>query len=394
MIILLAGDRAGREEERVRTGSPLQRCVGDEQEFLASSWGRCPLVRRGTETGERFTDLLDLPDVDHLVMSSGIRTPAFRLVQNGEPLAPSSYTTTPQIGGAPVSGLADPARVLAAIDDGATLVLQGLHRFWEPLRRFVRGLEAALGHTCQVNAYFTPPGAQGLKIHSDSHDVFVLQAFGSKRWEIHGPDGVLDLVLEPGDTLYMPKGTPHAATAQNVLSGHLTVGILTTSWREAITGVVREVLSDEAFDDRLPAGWHTEPSSARAELLAHLDELRGRLEKVDLDAALEQRADRFWTGRLPLLARGLLDRTRLAELDDDTVVRRRVGAACQQRLAPEGLRVFLGDRALTMPSWVAPAVERLASGVPVRVGDLDLDGQSRHVLVRRLVREGLLEVDG
>jgi hypothetical protein len=95
-----------------------------------------------------------------------------------------------------------------------------------------------------------------------------------------------------------------------------------------------------------------------------------------------------------LLASGLLDRTRLAELDDDTLVRRRDGAACQHRLAPEGLRVFLGDRALTMPSWVAPAVERLASGVPVRVGDLDLDGQSRHVLVRRLVREGLLEVDG
>lgn len=374
--------------------SPLQRCVGDEREFLASSWGRRPLVRRGADTGDRFTDLLELADVDHLVTSAGLRTPAFRLVQNGEPLAPSSYTTAPVIGGASVTGLADPARVLAAIDDGATLVLQGLHRSWEPLRRFVRGLEAALGHTCQVNAYFTPPGAQGLKIHSDSHDVFVLQAFGSKRWEIHAPDGVLDLVLEPGDTLYMPKGTPHAATAQDVLSGHLTVGILTTSWREAITGVVRDVLADEVFDDRLPAGWHTDPAAARGDLLAHLGELRARLEKVDPDTALEQRSERFWTRRLPTLAGGLLDRTRLTGLGDDSVVRRRAGAMCQQRLSPDGLRLLLGDRALTMPSWVAPAVTRLASGEPVRVGDLDLDQQSRQVLVRRLVREGLLEVDG
>ena len=370
----------------------LRRCVGDEQEFFASAWGQRPLVRRGSDTGERFTDLLELADVDHLITSSGMRTPAFRLVKDGSPLPQSGYTKTPTIGGAPVTGLADAARVLAAIDEGATLVLQGLHRFWEPLRQLVRGLETALGHTCQVNAYFTPPGARGLKVHSDSHDVFVLQAFGSKRWEIHAPDGVWDLVLEPGDTLYMPKGTPHAATAQDVLSGHLTIGILTTPWREMITTMVREVLADEAFDDRLPAGWHTDPLAARTELLARLDDLRARLEKVDVDAALEARADQFWTKRLPTLAGGLLDRTRLGTLGDDTVVRRRAGAMCQQRSTDAGLRVFLGDRALTMPTWLAPAIEQLASGDQVRVGDVAIDEQSRLVLVRRLVREGLLEV--
>ena len=234
--------------------SPLQRCIGDVGAFLDSAWGQRPMVLRGAESGERFTDLLDLADVDHLITSSGIRTPEFRLIKDGSPLPQGSYTTTPKIGGASITGLADPARVLAAVDDGATLVLQGLHRSWEPLRQFVRGLETELGHTCQVNAYFTPPGARGLKVHSDSHDVFVLQAFGSKRWEVHAPDGVWDLVLEPGDTLYMPRGTPHAATAQDVLSGHLTIGILTTSWRDAIIDVVRDVLADETFESGCRSG--------------------------------------------------------------------------------------------------------------------------------------------
>ena len=58
------------------------------------------------------------------------------------------------------------------------------------------------------------------------------------------------------------------------------------------------------------------------------------------------------------------------------------------------IAVFLGDREMRMPAWVQPAVERVAEGSPVSVGDLapHLDAESRLVLVRRLVREGLLEV--
>jgi bifunctional lysine-specific demethylase and histidyl-hydroxylase NO66 len=291
-----------------------------------------------------------------------------------------------------MTGLADPAKVLAAIDAGATLVLQALHRYWEPLRRFCRSLESELGHPCQVNAYFTPPGARGLALHTDSHDVFVLQAFGTKRWEVHSPDGVWDLRLEPGDALYMPTGTPHAATAQESLSGHLTVGILTDCWRDVLSDLVAETLADPSFERRLPVGWHHRPEQLAAELTDRIDELRARLEKVDAGEAVRHRTQRFWTGRPPALAGGLLDRVRLAGLDDESVVRRRAAAVFQLQLDPDALVLLLGDRLLRMPRWLQPAVERLAGRQPVRVAELDLDPQSRLVLVRRLVREGLLEV--
>ena len=58
------------------------------------------------------------------------------------------------------------------------------------------------------------------------------------------------------------------------------------------------------------------------------------------------------------------------------------------------LAVLLGDRRLEMPVELAPVVERLAAGAALAVSDLadQLDQPSRTVLVRRLVREGLLEV--
>jgi hypothetical protein len=67
-------------------------------------------------------------------------------------------------------------------------------------------------------------------------------------------------------------------------------------------------------------------------------------------------------------------------------------------LRPDGdrVRVLLGDRELVVPGYLRAALERIrdaASLRPAELGDL-LDGQSRLVLCRRLVREGLLEVTG
>jgi hypothetical protein len=87
---------------------------------------------------------------------------------------------------------------------------------------------------------------------------------------------------------------------------------------------------------------------------------------------------------------------RLLELDrmtESTSIRRRDGSICVLETVEEELSVLLGDRELRMPGWVEPAMAVLATGDTVHVGDLPgLDETGRIVLVRRLIREGLLEV--
>ena len=78
-------------------------------------------------------------------------------------------------------------KVLGLVADGATLVLQALHRTWPPLVRFGSRLSAELGHPVQINCYLTPPQNQGFAPHYDTHDVFVLQVAGRKRWVVHPP---------------------------------------------------------------------------------------------------------------------------------------------------------------------------------------------------------------
>jgi lysine-specific demethylase/histidyl-hydroxylase NO66 len=374
------------------TAQAIERCIGSADEFLASYWGQRPIVRRG-QSPDGFAHYLTLADVDEFVTSAGLRTPEFRLIKDGTPLPVSSYTTTPQISGIPITGLADTRRVLAAIDDGATLVLQGMHRYHNELRRLCRDLEIELGCPCQVNAYFTPPGARGLSVHSDTHDVFVLQCFGRKRWEIHAPDGVWDLVLDPGDALYMPKGTPHAATAQDELSGHLTIGLVADPMRSVLAGVVETVLADTRFDSRLPTGWQHDPGLLAEAISDNLDELSARLDKVDVAAVAERRLERFMTCRPPSLAGSLVDLTRLGGLSLDSTVERRAGAIVSMHVDGDRLVLWLGDRRLSMPERIRPSVEFIADGDMHVVREIPgLDESGRLVLARRLVREGLLEV--
>ena len=57
------------------------------------------------------------------------------------------------------------------------------------------------------------------------------------------------------------------------------------------------------------------------------------------------------------------------------------------------LQLLLGDRTLTMPAALEPAVRQLLADDRCTPADLagHLDGPSRLVLARRLVREGLLQ---
>jgi lysine-specific demethylase/histidyl-hydroxylase NO66 len=380
--------------------SALARCVGDVDRFAAEVWGRSALVCRSPGEGA-FDDLLGLEAVDSLVTSTVLRLPAFRMVQDGRPLDPGRYTRRMRIGGRRVDDVADPAAVAARFAEGATLVLQGLHRYWLPLTRFCRSLERELGHAVQANAYVTPAGAQGLGLHADDHDVFTLQVLGRKSWTAYAPGAdvervapVIDAEVGPGDTIYLPRGSQHSARTTASPSIHLTIGVLATSWSEVLDEAVRAV-EGLGLQSPLPFAWADEDEGAfEASVGLWLQRVGAALAAADpapVAAALRKRSV---ARRAPLPVGSLASLVVLDELDDSTVLRRREGAVAE--VVPEGERValVLADRTLRLPAEVEPVLRSVVGSSTVRGADLGdgvLDSAGRRVLLRRLVREGLLE---
>ncbi|HEX5769696.1 MAG TPA: cupin domain-containing protein [Nocardioidaceae bacterium] len=365
---------------------------GDAQAFLDKVWASRVHLHHTDPTD--LVGLLSLDDVDHLLTSVALRTPALRVVKDGAVLPSSQFTRSATMAGSPLTGLVDSRRVLAHFDAGATVVLQGLHRYWPPLTRLVRELELALGHPCQANAYLTPPGSQGFARHSDSHDVFVFQTHGRKLWEIVEGGEEREVVLEPGLSMYLPTGTPHSARSQEHTSLHVTVGINQLTWREVLRKLGDRVLSDERYDARLPAGYPGDPSLLAGRLAEELDAFASGLGSLDAEVVAEERAGAFLTERTPTLRGGLNDLVALDSLGDDSVVERRATAACVLRPGPDRLSLLLGDRELRMPLRLTGAMEFVRDNASFRVGELApwLDAESRLVVARRLVREGLLRI--
>ena len=87
---------------------PLARCIGDAEGFLAATWGRRPAIH-ASDDPIGFADLLTLDDVDRILSTTSLRTPAFRLVKAGEQIPESAYTRSGTTGSKPVTGMADPA---------------------------------------------------------------------------------------------------------------------------------------------------------------------------------------------------------------------------------------------------------------------------------------------
>ncbi|MEV0881772.1 cupin domain-containing protein [Micromonospora echinofusca] len=396
----------------------LARCVSVEPaKFAAAHWGRTPLLSRADELPNRagFTDLLSPADADELLSRRGLRTPFLRIAKDGQ-LVPAARFTGGGGAGAEIGDQVLDERVLELYAGGATLVLQGLHRTWPALVDFARELGTAVGQPLQVNAYLTPAGSQGFATHYDTHDVFVLQVDGRKHWRIHPPvlpdplekqpwggradevaataDGpaALDVVLAPGDALYLPRGWLHSAQAQESSSLHLTIGV------RALTryAMVEELLALAAEDQRLratlPFGTDVaDPDAIEPELTETVEALRDWLLRADPAAVAARLRQRAWPAARPAPIRPLAQAAALAALDADARLAPRPGLRWQ--LTPRGDRValVLPDRTITLPASCAPAVRALLDGT-VRVGDLPGldDDADRLTLARRLLREAVL----
>ncbi|EEC45501.1 predicted protein, partial [Phaeodactylum tricornutum CCAP 1055/1] len=229
-------------------------------------------------------------------------------------------------------------------DQGCTIRLLCPHKHSDSTHGLLSLLESEW--TCMIgaNAYLTPPsGSQGFAPHYDDIEAFCLQLEGKKRWKVYAPlqkserlprtssedyveadlrdvEPALDVVLKPGDVLYMPRGWIHQACTIDGTDGyslHLTVSAMQQwAWADLMELLLPEALQSAASGDStmlrqgLPRGFLNYMGAMydqkdTAEILEQKAE-QDRTAAMDetgaidmLDAACDQIGKRFLSDRVP-----------------------------------------------------------------------------------------------
>jgi ribosomal protein L16 Arg81 hydroxylase len=223
-------------------------------EFFEKHWGQ-RAIQSGPSSG-RFGAMFSRERLAEIIRTLAYPNPALLYFQRGVEVQPTSATD-----------------VVSAIKDGATVSLDRVEDFDPDVRALVAGLEADLGERVKVHAYLSQRDHRGLIPHYDTHDVFVLQVEGRKHWRVYEPTiesplrqtrppreacpevPYLDVLLEPGDTLYLPRGHWHEALAVDGESLHLSTGVHPKTGVDFVRWLAERMAQDSRFRKAIGDPW-------------------------------------------------------------------------------------------------------------------------------------------
>jgi hypothetical protein len=269
--------------------------------------------------------------------------------------------------------------VYAAYTSGATLLRSGLHAEWPPIANACRDIEldlldrgVLLARPVSANAYLTPPSAQGFDIHYDDHCVFIIQVHGTKQWQVFkgeselpvdvrlGPlsrsrlgDPIMSIDLEEGDVLYIPRGFPHAATTASSSSLHLTLGVRTILWADAVAEMLR---SDVAFRRSVP------PTDSNPTL--------PQLPSLDVSGYLQRRRARCIAALAPLPQGRFCSLDATSQITAETVVNRVPRMVCLSTIDDGLAYLTFPGASLRLDSLMQPVFDFVAAATSFKPADL------------------------
>ncbi|RWR21294.1 hypothetical protein D8Y24_09110 [Agrococcus lahaulensis] len=261
--------------------------VGDPSVFARDVYAREPFLRRGAVSNPE--EFVSLQSIAALLKRGSVRRSDFFLARNGVRLQSDDFLRVMRVRGNSVADIADASLVLREVNKGATLVMSALDRHVDHVARAVEDLRALLRFHTEAMVFVTPPANQAFPVHHDGTDTLILQTVGTKHWSVWSPpedvaqtsegydestlpEPMIDVVLEPGDVLHVPRRYPHRVRSVDNTSVHVTFASRPDDWAMVLLLGLEAALarSRHAGDyvDRVPTS-----EEFAAELRSRVDEV-------------------------------------------------------------------------------------------------------------------------
>jgi bifunctional lysine-specific demethylase and histidyl-hydroxylase MINA len=254
------------------------------ERFFAEYDGKKPLHLKGA--ADKFAEVMTWAKLNDLLGQATIWSQhSLVIVLDGE-IVPAARYCAPAIGRDGGQVLRpDPDKVKDFLRRGATMVANDIDHLSAGLTAFADALEQALGGKVQGNLYLSSRRRQGFGAHYDTHDVYAVHVEGTKTWHVYvgrAKDPIahpmfktlgrehhekakgaklMDVHMEPGDLLYLPRGQYHDALADEGGTVHIAFGITYPIGMDVMTFLFDRVAAEPEFRANLP---RLDPEAAAA----------------------------------------------------------------------------------------------------------------------------------
>lgn len=307
---------------------------------------------------------------------------------------------------------------------GDSLRLSGIQAYWPEATAVAAELAEVFSASVGVNAYVTPAASQAFPAHFDTHDVFVVQTDGSKRWTIYAGGGGLpteslahvqdltsrqatrldesqatvidELTLESGDFLYIPRGVPHKAIATDQPSLHLTFGVRPVLWFELLRRALDLAATEQVELRRaLPPGFASNPESKPALRERFTELARLAFESLDFKRAINSLEVEVVAGHDYPPDGHFASLLALPSLGAETPLERRRGLDCLVEVGETAARIRFASNEVRGPASIGPALRFVRDTRRFTARELPgpLSEESKVVLARKLIHAGLLRIE-
>jgi bifunctional lysine-specific demethylase and histidyl-hydroxylase MINA len=245
------------------------------ERFFAEYDGKKPLHLKGA--ADKFAEVMTWAKLNDLLGQATIWAQhSLQLVLDKDPIPAARYAA-PAIGRDGGQVLRpDPDKVKDFLRRGATLVANDIDHLSPGLTAFADAMEQALGGKVQGNLYLSSRRRQGFGAHFDTHDVYAVHVEGTKTWHVYegrAEDPIahplfktlgrehhekakgaklLDVHMEPGDLLYLPRGQYHDALADEGGTVHIAFGTTYPIGIDVMSFLFDRVIAEPEFRANLP----------------------------------------------------------------------------------------------------------------------------------------------
>lgn len=268
------------------------------EKFFADYYDKKPLYIPGTP--DKFKNVMNWGVLTRLLNMNAIWSEeSLLLVLDRKVISPEEYCHSEMDRNGNNCLRPDAEKVMDWLSKGASLGINDIDTLTPEIANVVTIFEKALTAKGQCNLYCSWHQRQAFHSHYDTHDVYAIHFEGEKTWRVwtnrmphpvrhprfisSGEDFdtknrgevLMEVIMKPGDLLYLPRGWYHDALSSSEGCNHIAFGMTHIIGLDLLTNISDMAVNQEIYRHNFPR-----LEEGRGALKAHAKKLISELADI------------------------------------------------------------------------------------------------------------------